>query len=155
MKNKYDLTLCQSRLHTASETFVCQKKFGSGLIFCVFASVACILIGEDGEYEKKNGKTHAKISDSVCNGLYFVWQKIKTETEVEHGPFNFFEVNNISVSHCAKILLIPISSHSKFLNLQKFLQNAVALTWFISCWTTIVFWEIKIDLMHLKILFST
>ncbi len=26
LKNKYDLTLCQSRLHTASETFVCHKK---------------------------------------------------------------------------------------------------------------------------------
>ncbi len=25
-KNKYDLALCQSRLHTASETFVCHKK---------------------------------------------------------------------------------------------------------------------------------
>ncbi len=44
------------------------KKFGAGSIFCVFASVACILIGKDEEYEK-NGKTHAKISDSVCNGL--------------------------------------------------------------------------------------
>ncbi len=57
--------MCQSHLHTASETFVRQKKFGSGSIFCVFASVACILIGKDGE----NGKTHEKISDSVCNGL--------------------------------------------------------------------------------------
>ncbi len=65
LKNKYDLTLCQSRLHTASETFVRPKKFVSGLIFCIFASVACILIGKDGEYEK----THAKISDSVCNDL--------------------------------------------------------------------------------------
>ncbi len=44
--------LCQSRLYTASETFVHPKKFGSGSIFCVFASVACILIGKDGEYEK-------------------------------------------------------------------------------------------------------
>ncbi len=35
-----------------SETFVRQKKFGSGSIFCLFASVACILIGKDGEYEK-------------------------------------------------------------------------------------------------------
>ncbi len=68
LKNKYDLTLCQSRLHTVSETFVCQKKFRSGSISCVFASIACILIGKDGEYEKK-GKTHVKISDSVCNDL--------------------------------------------------------------------------------------
>ncbi len=44
--------LCQSRLHTASETFVHLKKFRSGSIFCVFASVACILIGKDGEYER-------------------------------------------------------------------------------------------------------
>ncbi len=49
--------LCQSRLHTASETFVRQKKIGSGSIFCVFASVACILIGKDGEYEKTEKRT--------------------------------------------------------------------------------------------------
>jgi len=37
LKNKYDLTLCQSRFHTASETFVShKKKFGTGSIFCVF-----------------------------------------------------------------------------------------------------------------------
>ncbi len=52
LKNKYDLMFCQSRLHTTSEIFVRHKKFGSGSIFCVFASVACILIGKDGEYEK-------------------------------------------------------------------------------------------------------
>ncbi len=28
------------------------QKFGSGSIFCVFASVASIFIGKDGEYEK-------------------------------------------------------------------------------------------------------
>ncbi len=50
--NKYDLTLCKSRLHTASETFIHHKKFGSGSIFCLFASVAGILIGKDDEYEK-------------------------------------------------------------------------------------------------------
>ncbi len=65
LKTKYDLTLCQSRLHTASETFVRQNFFGSDSIFCVFASVACILIGKDGEY----GKKHVKILDSVCNDL--------------------------------------------------------------------------------------
>lgn len=40
---------------TASETFVCHKIFRSGSIFGVFASVACILIGKDGEYEKNAG----------------------------------------------------------------------------------------------------
>ncbi len=65
LKNKYDLTLCQSRLHTAAETFVRHKKIGSGSIFCVFTSVACILIGKDEEY----GKMHTKILDSVCNDL--------------------------------------------------------------------------------------
>ncbi len=39
--------LSQSHLHTDTETFVRQKKFGSGLIFYVFASVAFILIGKD------------------------------------------------------------------------------------------------------------
>ncbi len=42
-----------------------KKTFGSGSIFCVFASIACNLIGKDREY----GKTHANISDSVCNDL--------------------------------------------------------------------------------------
>ncbi len=52
LKNKYDLTLCQSHLHTASETFVRHKKNGPGLIFCVFTSVASILIGKDDKCEK-------------------------------------------------------------------------------------------------------
>ncbi len=47
--------LCQSRLHTASETFVHHKKF-SGSIFCVFAPVASILIGKDDEKEKMKKK---------------------------------------------------------------------------------------------------
>ncbi len=37
-------------------------------IFCVFASVACISIGKDGEYEKTE-KRIKKMSDSVCNDL--------------------------------------------------------------------------------------
>ncbi len=44
------------------------KKCVSGSIFCVFASVASILIGKDDEYEKKI-KTHMKLSDSVCKDL--------------------------------------------------------------------------------------
>ncbi len=49
-KKKYYLTLCPSHLHTASVT-ICHKKFGSGSIFCVFASLASILIGNNDEYE--------------------------------------------------------------------------------------------------------
>ncbi len=41
---------------TASETFVRHKKFRAGSIFSVFASVACMLIGKDGEYEKNAGE---------------------------------------------------------------------------------------------------
>ncbi len=52
LKNKYDFTLRQSRLHTASETFIRQKKVRLGSIFCIFNSIACILIGKDGEYKK-------------------------------------------------------------------------------------------------------
>ncbi len=49
--------LCQSRLHAASETFVRRKKLffffnGPGLIFSIFVSVACILIGKDAGNEK-------------------------------------------------------------------------------------------------------
>ncbi len=43
---KYDHMLCQSRLHTASEIFV-YHKFGSGLTFALFASMANILRGFD------------------------------------------------------------------------------------------------------------
>ncbi len=67
LKNKYELTLWKSRLHPDSETFVHHNKFGSGSIFCVFASVAFILIGKDEEYEKK--LRNATISDSMFNGL--------------------------------------------------------------------------------------
>ncbi len=57
LKNKHDLMLCQSRLHTASETFVChKKKIGSGSVFCVFASVTRFFLGKDDEYEKMHNK---------------------------------------------------------------------------------------------------
>ncbi len=36
LENKYDLTLCQSRLHTASEIFIRHKKNWIGSIFSVF-----------------------------------------------------------------------------------------------------------------------
>ncbi len=45
LKNKYDLTLCQSCLHTLPPKHTSVIIFfGSGSIFCVFASVACILL---------------------------------------------------------------------------------------------------------------
>ncbi len=37
LKNKYDLTLCQSRLHTASETFVRHKKKLDQVRFSAFS----------------------------------------------------------------------------------------------------------------------
>ncbi len=46
LESKYDLTLCESRLLTASETFVRHKIFGIGFDFlCFFASTASILRG--------------------------------------------------------------------------------------------------------------
>ncbi len=48
LKNKYDLTLCQSRLHIASEIFVCHKNLDRVrffFFFALFASVASILRG--------------------------------------------------------------------------------------------------------------
>ncbi len=45
------------------------KQFRSGSIFCVFPSVACILIGKDDEYKK----THVKISDSVYKDLKCIY----------------------------------------------------------------------------------
>ncbi len=63
LKNKYD------HLHTSSETFVRHKKNRIRLDFLRFRIRSIHLgMGKDKEYEK-NGKAHAKISDSVCNGL--------------------------------------------------------------------------------------
>ncbi len=67
LKNKYDLTLCQSCLHTASETSSVIRKFGSGSILCVFASVTSILIGKDDEYENK--KSYENVGHSVLGPL--------------------------------------------------------------------------------------
>ncbi len=53
LKNKYDLTLCQSRLHTASETFVRHNFLDQVRFSAFFASVASILIGKEDE-KKKN-----------------------------------------------------------------------------------------------------
>ncbi len=70
LKNKYDLTLCQSRLHIASETFVGHKKIRIRFDFLRF----CI---RNKHFDRKgwrirknnNKKTHTKISDSVCKDL--------------------------------------------------------------------------------------
>ncbi len=97
LKNKYDLTLCQSGLHTASETFVRQKKFGSGSIFCVFASVACILIGKDGEYEK----THLKISALILKEFSPVTPKNTTASKwlLDLTVCQNFKVSSNNVNH--------------------------------------------------------
>ncbi len=67
LKNKYDLTLCQSRLHTASETFVI-KKIRISFDFLRFR-IRSMHFDRKGWQIRKNGKTHAKISDSVCKDL--------------------------------------------------------------------------------------
>ncbi len=67
---------------TASETFVHHKKFRAGSIFGVFASVACILIGKDGEYETK---TPAQISDSLCNDLNTIKKHNIKNTEKKYN----------------------------------------------------------------------
>ncbi len=61
--------LCQSHLHTASETFVCHKKNKKNRSGSVFASVASILIGMDDKCENPPGKMHLKISYTVCKDL--------------------------------------------------------------------------------------
>ncbi len=56
-KYKYDLTLCQSHLHTASKTF---KKFRSYYIFCIFF-IRSMHFDRKGWGIRKNGKTYGKI----------------------------------------------------------------------------------------------
>jgi len=57
--------LCQSHLHTASESFVRHKKIRIRFDFLHFR--IRIFIGKDDKIRKK--KMHTKISDSVCKEL--------------------------------------------------------------------------------------
>ncbi len=62
LKIKYNLMLCQSRLHTASETFFRSKKIGTRFDFLCFR-IRSILIRKDDEYENTqkrvwNFRTH-------------------------------------------------------------------------------------------------
>ncbi len=66
--NKYNLTFVNHDYTLPRKFHHHKKKIGSGLIFCIFASVANILIGKEDEYEKME-KTHKNISDSVCKYL--------------------------------------------------------------------------------------
>ncbi len=63
LKNKYDFTLCQSIYTLPLKRSSVIKQFRSGSIFCIFASIACILIGKDEEYEKiKNARENFRLS---------------------------------------------------------------------------------------------
>ncbi len=55
LKNKYNHTLCQTRLplKPLKLSSVVKKKIGSVSILCIFASIASILIGKDDKYKKK------------------------------------------------------------------------------------------------------
>ncbi len=64
--------------------------------FLHFASVACVLIGKDGEY----GKTHAKISDSVCNDLYSERYKCSAPTLFESIFFSETKKQSILCLKC-------------------------------------------------------
>ncbi len=88
-------------------TFTHCLLIGSGIIFCVFASVAFILIGKDEEYEE-NGKTHAKISDSVCNGLKKIEPQKASMFKLslpKHEPADF-----------RRMCLIASSNHTNYAN---------------------------------------
>ncbi len=89
LKNQCNLMLCQSCLHTASKIFVHKNKIESGSIFCFFVSVA---FWKDGQY-KKTDKTHAIISDSVCNYLYSFLRR-KTEIVFSHKSTLVFQKLN-------------------------------------------------------------
>ncbi len=93
---------------TASETFVHHKKFRAGSIFGVFTSVACILIGKDGEYETK---TPAQFSDSLCNDL-------------NNTSSNFTAIKKHNIKNTEKKYNADMN---KFFLLVKFLQNKVSL----------------------------
>ncbi len=63
LKNKYDLTLCQSRLHTASKTFV-RHKIRIRLDFLRFHI-------RSKHFDRKGWRIR-KNSDSVCKDLKFI-----------------------------------------------------------------------------------
>ncbi len=59
------------------------KKFGSGSIFCVFASVTSILIGKDDEYEKKTENRIRKFQTQCAMALTLDNQIKRTFQTVE------------------------------------------------------------------------
>ncbi len=69
-KNKYDLMLCQSRLHTASETFIRNKEIRIRFDFLRFR-IRCIYFDRKGRqiWKNESKKTHMIISDSMCKDL--------------------------------------------------------------------------------------
>ncbi len=60
-KNKYDLTLCQSGLHTASETFVCHKKIRISLDFLRFR-IRSMHLDRKGWGKRKNARENLGLS---------------------------------------------------------------------------------------------
>ncbi len=91
LKNKYDLTLCQSRLHTASETFVRQTKIRISFDFLRFHNIACILIGRDGEYENKTEKRMLKFHNS-CAMTLNTWKSPVISLSYNSKKFNIFNI---------------------------------------------------------------
>ncbi len=98
LKNKYDLMLCQSRLLTASETFVRQKNIRIRFDFLCF----CIR-GKNFDRnmtKKNNRKTHSKISGLMqCNGLYT--QVFVHNTSKFSQTFKLSNLNNYIEQYCS------------------------------------------------------
>ncbi len=95
LKDKYDLTLCQSRLHTASKMFIRHKKFGSGsFFFFLHCSHPWQAFWEVFWQFRATVQAIAKIQLGDCqiHPLHLtVYRSLHTEfTEIDGLPFNMW-----------------------------------------------------------------
>ncbi len=88
------------------------KKFGSGSIFCIFASVTCILIGKIGI------QIYLNISDSVCNGSKLAeilkcmtTHQLKKKNTLPPSFFYIKKLTNLNKHRMRKYFLTPFQNN--------------------------------------------
>ncbi len=88
----YDLLFCQSR---PTKLLSVIKKNGSGLIFCIFTSEACILIGKDNKDGKKQTNAHKTHHLAQSLEEYNEKKYLNTSTSVKYNVCNMSNLRTL------------------------------------------------------------